>query len=77
MGVFYRLPNQDEDTDEVFYKQLVEVVQSPVFVLMEDFLDTCWKDNTALRRQSRRFLECVEDSFLTQLVSESSGGVHH
>lgn len=77
MGVFYRLPNQDEDTDEVFYKQLVEVVQSPVFVLMEDFLDTCWKDNTAFRRQSRRFLECVEDSFLTQLVSESSGGVHH
>lgn len=26
------------------------------------------------RRQSRRFLECVEDNFLTQLVSELSKG---
>lgn len=26
MGVFYRLHNQNEETDEVFYKQLAEVV---------------------------------------------------
>jgi len=32
--------------------------------------DICWKYNTAERKQSRRFLECVEDNFLTQLVSE-------
>jgi len=30
----------------------------------------CWKYNTAERKQSRRFLECVEDNFLTQLVSK-------
>ena len=30
----------------------------------------CWKCNTAERKQSRRFLECVEDNFLTQLVRE-------
>ena len=26
VGVFYRPPNQDEETDEVFYEQLAEVV---------------------------------------------------
>jgi len=29
-----------------------------------------WKYNTAERKQSRRFLGCGEDNFLTQLVSE-------
>ncbi|PKU40539.1 rna-directed dna polymerase from mobile element hypothetical protein [Limosa lapponica baueri] len=37
---------------------------------LETQTDICWKYNTAEREQSRRFLECVEDNFLTQLVSE-------
>jgi len=36
--------------------------------------DICWKYNTAERKQSRKFLECVEDNFLTQLVSEPTRG---
>ncbi|GAB0185962.1 mitochondrial enolase superfamily member 1 [Grus japonensis] len=42
-------------------------------VLVGDFNlpDVCWKYSTAERKQSRRFLEHVEDNFLTQLVSES------
>jgi len=32
--------------------------------------DICWKYNTAKRKYSRRFPECVEDNFLMQLVSE-------
>jgi len=41
----YRLPNQDEDTDEVFYEQLAGAVGSPALVLIEDinFPDKCWK----------------------------------
>ena len=35
-----------------------------------NFPDICWKYNTAEWNQSRRFLECVGDNFLTQLVSE-------
>ena len=35
-----------------------------------NFPDICWKYNTAERDQSQRFLECVGDNFLTQLVSE-------
>ena len=39
-----------------------------------NFPDICWKYNTAERDQSRRFLECVGDSFLMQLVSELTRG---
>ena len=34
--------------------------------------DVCWNYNTAERKHSRRVLECVEDSLLTQLVRQPS-----
>ncbi|KAK4817118.1 hypothetical protein QYF61_027981 [Mycteria americana] len=72
VGVCYRPPNQDEETDELFYKQLGEASRSLALVLVGDFnlLDVCWKYNTAERKQCSRFLERVADNFLTQLVSE-------
>ncbi|KAK4814759.1 hypothetical protein QYF61_026736 [Mycteria americana] len=72
VGVCYRPPNQDEETDELFYKQLGEASRSLALVLVGDFNlpDVCWKYNTEERKQSRRFLERVADNFLTQLVSE-------
>ncbi|KAK4826282.1 hypothetical protein QYF61_007129 [Mycteria americana] len=72
VGVCYRPPNQDEETDELFYKQLGEASRSLALVLVGDFNlpDVCWKYNTAERKQSRRFLERVAENFLTQLVSE-------
>ncbi|KAK4816201.1 hypothetical protein QYF61_012666 [Mycteria americana] len=72
VGVCYRPPNQDEETDELFYKQLGEASRSLALVLVGDFNlpGVCWKYNTAERKQSRRFLECVADNFLTWLVSE-------
>ena len=36
--------------------------------------DICWIYNTADREQSWRFLECVGDHFLTQLVREPMRG---
>ncbi|GAB0188391.1 hypothetical protein GRJ2_001304400 [Grus japonensis] len=70
--VCYRPPNEDKEADDIFYKQLGEVSQSVALVLVGDFNlpEVCWKYNTAERKQSRRFLECVEDNFLTQLVRE-------
>jgi len=43
---------------------------------MEDFnlTDICWKYNTAEMKQYRRFLECMEDNFLMQLVSKPIRG---
>jgi len=64
VGVCYRLPNQDEEKDKAFCEQLAEVAQLPALILIGDFnfSDICWKYNTAQRKQSKRFLECVEDS---------------
>ena len=38
------------------------------------FPDICWKYNMAQREQTKRFLECVEGGFLTQLVQEHTRG---
>ncbi|XP_071881468.1 uncharacterized protein [Anas platyrhynchos] len=59
-----------------FYRQLTEAAKSSALVLVGDFNfpDISWKHNTAQRKQSRRFLESVEDSFLTQLISEPTRG---
>ena len=68
VGVCYRPPNQDEEAGEIFYKQLGEALESLALVLIEDFNlpDVCWKYNTADRKQSTKFLECVETNFLTR-----------
>ena len=39
-----------------------------------NFPDICWIYNTADREQSGRFLECVGDNFLTELVKEPVKG---
>ena len=56
------------------YRYLGEISRSLALVLVGDFNfpDICWKYNIAERDQSRRFLECVEDNFLTQMVSEAT-----
>ena len=68
--VSYGPPNQDDKTDEVFYEQLAKNMPLPTLVLMGDFNfpDICWKYNTVQRKQSRRFLECMKDNFLMQLI---------
>ncbi|KAJ7422538.1 mitochondrial fission process protein 1 [Pitangus sulphuratus] len=73
VGVSYRPRNHDEEADELFYKLLADVSRSPSLALMVDFslTDVCCELNTAEKRQSRRFLECMEDSFLSQLVLSS------
>lgn len=60
--VSYRPLNHDEEVDEALYRWLADISQLLVLALVADFnwLDVCWKLNTVERRQSRRFLECVE-----------------
>lgn len=78
-GVSYRLPRQYKGTDEVCYKRVAGVSQSLAFVPVGDFnlWDVCWKLNTVKKRQSRRFLECVEHNFLTQLEVSLQRTVTH
>jgi len=35
--------------------------------------DICWRDNTAGHKQSRRFLERIDDNFLLQVIEEPMG----
>ncbi|RMC11936.1 hypothetical protein DUI87_11065 [Hirundo rustica rustica] len=76
VGICYRAPNQDEEVDVVFYKKLENIPTPPAFGLVKDFnlVDICWEHNTAEKRHSRRFLECMEDNFLSQLVSKPTRG---
>ncbi|GAB0206587.1 hypothetical protein GRJ2_003124300 [Grus japonensis] len=72
VGVYYRPPDQEEEVDEAFCRQLIVASRSQALVLMGDFNhpDICWKDNTARHAQSRRFLQSIDDNFLTQVVEE-------
>jgi len=70
VGVYYRLPNEGEPTDKVFFLQLQEASRSQSLVLLGDLNhpDICWKTSTVSCRQSRRFLEYTEDNFLSQVI---------
>ncbi|PKU46235.1 hypothetical protein llap_3459 [Limosa lapponica baueri] len=72
VGVYYRPPDQDGEVDEAFYNQLQVTLQSQALVLVGDFNhpDICWRGYTAKHLQSRRFLQCINDNFFTQLVEE-------
>ena len=39
-----------------------------------NFADICWEYNLAQKKQSRRFLECMEDNFLMQMIREPTRG---
>ncbi|TRZ14264.1 hypothetical protein HGM15179_012846 [Zosterops borbonicus] len=75
-GVCCHPPNQEEEVDNLFYTQLENVSGLSPLVLVSDFNlpDICWELNTVEKRQSRKFLECVEDNFLLQLVGEPTRG---
>ena len=69
-GVCYRPNDQEEAVDAAFLLQLQEVSCLRALVLMGDFnhLDICCNSDTVGGRQSRRFLESVQDNFLVQVI---------
>ncbi|CAM4502766.1 unnamed protein product [Lepidochelys kempii] len=76
VGVCYRPPDQGDEVDEAFFRQLTEATRSHALILMGDFNfpDICWESNTAVHRQSRKFLESVGDNFLAQVLKEPTRG---
>ena len=68
--VCYKPPDQEEAVDEAFLLHLQEVSRSWALVLMGNFNhpDICWNSGMGGGRQSRRFLESVEDNFLAQVI---------
>jgi len=76
VGVYYRPPDKEELIDEAFFLQLQEASRLQALVLLGDFNypNICWKSNTASCRQYSRFLECIEDNFLSQVISTPTRG---
>jgi len=72
VDLYYRPPDQEEEVDEAFYRQLQVASQSQVLVLMGDFNHPgiYWEDHTTRHMQSRRFLQNFDDNFLMQVVEE-------
>ncbi|GAB0204363.1 hypothetical protein GRJ2_002901900 [Grus japonensis] len=72
VGVYYRPPDQGDQVDEAPYRQIGAASHSQALVLMGDFNhpSICWRGNTAGHKQSRRFLECIDDNFLLQVIEE-------
>ncbi|GAB0175856.1 hypothetical protein GRJ2_000050800 [Grus japonensis] len=70
--VCYRPPDQGDRADEAPYRQIGAASRSQALVFMGDFNhpDICWRDNAAERKQSRKFLECVDENFLLQVIKE-------
>lgn len=66
------LPDQEEQVDEAFYRQIGVVSYSLALVLTANFnhTGTCWRENTDGNRQPWRFLESTDDNFATQVIKE-------
>jgi len=76
VGVYYRPPDQGKPTDKAFFLQLQEALCSQSLVLLGDFShpNICWKSSKVSGGQSRRFLECTEDNFFSQVVDTPTRG---
>ncbi|GAB0179518.1 cAMP-dependent protein kinase inhibitor alpha [Grus japonensis] len=72
VGFCYRPLHQEDQVDEALHRQIGAASCSQALVLTGNFShpDIHWRDNTAGHKQSRRFLECVDDNFLLQVIEE-------
>lgn len=60
--------SQEDQEDETLCRQTGAASCSQDLVLQNP--DISWRDSTVGRRQSRRFLECVDDNFLLKAIEE-------
>lgn len=70
VAICCRLPHQE--VDYKIFKQLEGALHLQALVFMEGFNhhNICWRGSAAGHKQSRRFLKCTDDKFLTQVIEE-------
>ncbi|KAJ7411667.1 hypothetical protein BTVI_48805 [Pitangus sulphuratus] len=68
--LFRRPPIQDDDTDELFFGDLMDTSKTTAIVLMGDFNlpEINWEHHTAGTTRARRFLKNLDDSFMEQVL---------
>lgn len=59
----YRQLDQGEKVDDSFFRQLEKASKSQTLVITDDpdHPSICWKGNMDRRKQSMRFLDCIEN----------------
>lgn len=70
VGICYQPPNQDNKADKAIFESIKQALVQQKLVLMGDFTyqEICWKNNTSAHMSSTKFLECVQDCFLVQML---------
>lgn len=65
------MPNKEEEVDEVFRQQEeTSQLQDLVFMGELSYLDSCRMSKMTGYKQSGKFLGCVNDNFLMQVLHE-------
>lgn len=71
VGICCRLPDQAEEIDEAFLRQVEDALCSQASVLLGDSnCLICCRGNRAGHRQSRTFMECAGNNFLAYVTEE-------
>lgn len=68
--VCYRIPDQEEQLDEAFFRQMEIATYSQNLVLMGDMShrSTCWRGSTAGYKPPMGFPESINDIFLRKII---------
>ena len=74
----YQPPNQDDKANEEIFGSLKQALGQQNLVPTGDFNypDICWKNSTAAHISSIKFLDCIEDCFLIQMLDVPTGMRH-
>ena len=71
LGIVYRPPHQNQETDNNLMCEIREGCKNKTLILGDFNLpDIDWNVNVGENAESEAFLECFNDSYLTQIVSE-------
>lgn len=72
VDVYCRSPNQEKEADKAFCGQLKVSSGSQALVFLGDFnhTDICWRDKMAWHRQSRKFMQIIDENILMQVVEK-------
>lgn len=70
--VCYKLPHKEVKADDAFFREKEKALCPHALILAGDLnhANIYWKGKTAEHKQSRSFLDCTDENFLTQGIEE-------
>lgn len=76
IGVYNRLPNQAEEMDKLFAKELIEACRKHTGVVMGDFSysDINWETTSSGSGRLNKFQMCLADNVVSQKIHEDTKG---